>query len=66
VLGTQEAYQPGRGRIAKTAVINSDASLLDAQTMVGLHDWLALGFGEGFEIVETMGAKLCSERQSSS
>ncbi|MGQ0774605.1 MAG: AAA domain-containing protein [Pseudonocardiales bacterium] len=57
VLGAQEAYRPDRGRITKTAVIDSDASLLDAQTMAGLHDWLALGFGEAFEIVETMGAK---------
>jgi very-short-patch-repair endonuclease/superfamily I DNA/RNA helicase len=57
VLGTQEAYQPDRGRIAKAAVIESDASLLGEQTMVGIQGWLALGLGLTFETVETTGAK---------
>ncbi len=56
VLGAQEAYQPDRGRLANTAVIESDASLLSEQTMAGTRDWLALGLGEAFEIVEMTGA----------
>ncbi|MDQ4032892.1 MAG: hypothetical protein M3332_11725 [Actinomycetota bacterium] len=52
VLGAQEAYQPDRGRIAKTAVIDSDASLLEEQALAGILSWLELGFGEAFETGE--------------
>lgn len=56
VLGDQEAYQPDRGRIAKAAVIDSDASILSDQTMAGICSWLSLGLSETleFETVETV------------
>lgn len=57
VFGAQEAYQPDRGRLAKTAVIESDTSFLGEQTMAGIRDWLALGFGEAFESAAMKGAK---------
>jgi len=57
VLGAQETYQPDRGRLAKTVVIESDAPLLSEQTMDGIRDWLALGLGEACESVEMAGAK---------
>ncbi|MDQ3224068.1 MAG: AAA family ATPase [Gemmatimonadota bacterium] len=57
VLGAQEAYQPDRARISKTAVIESDASLLEEQTLAGILGWLELGFGEAFETEEMRGTK---------
>jgi len=53
VFGGQEDYQPDRGRVARAALIESEAPLLDQQTMSEVQQWLGLGLREAVEAAET-------------
>jgi very-short-patch-repair endonuclease len=49
VFGDLAAYQPERGRAARQVLLDSEAPLLDPQTMVQVQEWLGVGFAEAFE-----------------